>query len=105
VVFAPVRCVGILRKEEISKMAKIQRNAVSNDEAYSVGLNIILWGSKKRTVAENEQIISTGAVRVLIVDAADEARVLLDETAEAKQFSTGSVGFGLNTRNISFSQS
>lgn len=86
-------------------MAKFAKNAAPTEERYSIGLNVILAGSKKMTEPEIEALLSTGEVRVVISDAADEERVLVDEVVAAKQFSTGSVGFGLNKPGLQFSQS
>jgi hypothetical protein len=54
------------------------------------------------TDEEQDRLMTVGKVRVLIVDAADETNTLLDETAAARLFSTGSVGYGLNIRNATF---
>jgi hypothetical protein len=69
---------------------------------FSVGVNIILVGSKKMTAAQQEKALSVDKVRILIVDAADPENVLVDEEAPAREFSTGSVGYGLNVRNAEF---
>ncbi len=69
---------------------------------FSVGLNIILTGSKKMTPAEQEALISVNKVHVLIVDADDPENILVDEEAPAREFSTGSVGYGLNLRSAEF---
>jgi len=71
---------------------------------FSVGLNIILTGSKKMSDAEQDRLMAVDTVRVLIVDANDETHVLIDERAEARLFSTGSVGYGLNVRNATFAR-
>ena len=82
----------------------ILRNTESGPKKaqFSIGLNIILTGSKKMTAAEQEKAISVEKVRVLIVDAADPENILVDEEAPAREFSTGSVGYGLNLRNAEF---
>ena len=41
-------------------------------------------------------------VRVLIVDANDPENVLVDAEVPAREFSTGSVGYGLNLREAQF---
>ncbi len=69
---------------------------------FSVGVNIILIGSKKMSAAEQEKILTVDKVRVLIVDANDPENVLVDDIAPAREFSTGSVGYGLNVRNAEF---
>ena len=69
---------------------------------FSVGVNIILTGSKKMTPAEQEKMLNVEKVRVLIVDADDPENILVDEEAPAREFSTGSVGYGLNIRNAKF---
>jgi len=69
---------------------------------FSVGVNVILVGSKKMTAAQQEKALSVDKVRILIVDAADPENVLVDEVAPAREFSTGSVGYGLNIRSAEF---
>jgi len=69
---------------------------------FSVGVNVILVGSKKMTAAEQEKALAVDKVRVLIVDAADPENVLVDEEVPAREFSTGSVGYGLNIRSAEF---
>ena len=69
---------------------------------FFVGLNIILVDSKKMTAAEQEKALAVDKVRVLIVDADDPKNVLVDETTPAREFSTGSVGYGLNIRSATF---
>jgi hypothetical protein len=71
---------------------------------FSVGVNVILVGSKKMTTAQQEKALSVDKVRILIVDAADPENVLVDEEASAREFSTGSVGYGLNVRNATFAK-
>ncbi len=69
---------------------------------FSVGVNVILVGSKKMTAAQQEKALAVDKVRILIVDADDPENVLVDETAPAREFSTGSVGYGLNVRSVEF---
>ncbi len=69
---------------------------------FSVGVNVILVGSKKMTAAQQEKALTVDKVRVLIVDADDPENVLVDEVAPAREFSTGSVGYGLNVRSAEF---
>ena len=86
-------------------MAKFQRSTAGPAvESYSVGLNIILGGSKQMEPEQIEVLLSTGSVKVTIVDAENTDRVLVDEVVEAKQFKTGSVGFGLHTRDLKFQE-
>jgi len=86
-------------------MAKFEKGASKpKEERYSIGINIVLSGSKKLTDAEKEALLSTEVVSVLLADARDEKRVLLQGTLHAKEFSTGNVGFGLNVRNTRFSE-
>jgi hypothetical protein len=82
----------------------INRSQTPATARFTVGLNIVLSGSKNMTDEEQDRLMTVEKVRVLIVDAADETDILLDEIAEAKLFSTGSVGYGLNTRNATFSR-
>jgi len=85
-------------------MAKFAKGASKpKEERYSIGLNIVLSGSKKLTDGEKEALLSTEAINLLITDATDENRVLLQGTLHAKEFSTGNVGFGLNERDVRFS--
>ncbi len=74
----------------------------STKPQFSVGVNVILVGSKKMTAAQQEIALAVEKVRILIVDADDPENVLVDETAPAREFSTGSVGYGLNVRNAEF---
>ena len=69
---------------------------------FSVGVNVILVGSKKMTATQQEKALAVDKVRILIVDAADPDNVLVDEAVPAREFSTGSVGYGLNVRNAEF---
>ncbi len=69
---------------------------------FSVGVNVILNGSKKMSPEQQEALISVDKVRVLIVDAEDPENVLVDAEAPAREFSTGSVGYGLNLRDAQF---
>lgn len=86
-------------------MAKFQRSTAGPAaESYSVGLNIILGGSKQMEPEQIEALLSTGSVKVTIVDAENTDRILVDEVVEAKQFKTGSVGFGLHTRDLKFQE-
>jgi hypothetical protein len=74
----------------------------STKAQFSVGVNVILVGSKKMTAAEQEKALSVEKVHILIVDADDPENVLVDEEVPAREFSTGSVGYGLNVRNAEF---
>ena len=71
---------------------------------FSVGVNVILVGSKKMTAAQQEKALSVDKVRILVVDADDPENILVDEEAPAREFSTGSVGYGLNVRNAEFTK-
>jgi hypothetical protein len=82
----------IIRKEEAA-VAKAH---------FSVGINIILTGSKKLSPEQQEKLLTVDKVRVLIVDAGDPENVLVDAEALAREFSTGSVGYGLNIRQAEF---
>jgi hypothetical protein len=82
----------IIRKEETT-VAKAR---------FSVGINIILTGSKKLSPEQQEKLLAVDKVRVLIVDAGDPENVLVDAEAPAREFSTGSVGYGLNIREAEF---
>jgi hypothetical protein len=82
----------------------INRDKTPAKAKFTVGLNVVLTGSKNMTEAEQDRLMTVEKVRVLIVDATDETNVLLDEKAEAKLFSTGSVGYGFNIRNATFTR-
>lgn len=69
---------------------------------FSVGVNVVLVGSKKMSSAEQERALAVDKVRVLIVAADDPENILVDEAVPAREFSTGSVGYGLNVRNAEF---
>jgi hypothetical protein len=82
----------------------INRDKTPAKAKFTIGLNVVLTGSKNLTEAEQDRLMTVDKVRVLIVDATDETNVLLDDVAEAKLFSTGSVGYGLNIRNAEFTR-
>jgi len=67
-----------------------------------VGVNIVLVGSKKMSSAEQEKALAVDKVRVLVVAVDDPENVLVDEEVPAREFSTGSVGYGLNIRSAEF---
>jgi len=69
---------------------------------FSVGVNIVLVGSKKMSSAEQEKALAVDKVRVLVVAVDDPENVLVDEEVPAREFSTGSVGYGLNIRSAEF---
>jgi hypothetical protein len=83
----------------------IQRTGSKQVSHFSVGLNIVLTGSKNMSPQEQEQAMAVDQVHVLIVDDADPENILVDAVAPAKEFSTGSVGYGLNIRDASFTKS
>jgi hypothetical protein len=62
----------------------------------------ILTGSKKMSPQQQEELMQVSTVRVLIVDGENPGTVLVDEITPAKEFSTGSVGYGLNLRDCTF---
>lgn len=78
----------------------IQRGSGSKPAVFSVGLNVILEGSKKMSPAEQEAALTVPEVRVLITSA-DGELVLVDEVLTAKEFNTGSVGYGLQVKGLS----
>lgn len=82
----------IIRKEE----AGVEK------AKFTVGVNIVLTGSKKLTKEQQEALLTVEKVHVLIVDAANPENVLVDDTAPAREFTTGSVGYGLNIREAQF---
>lgn len=84
--------MSIIRKDDL-KAAKAQ---------FSVGVNIVLTGSKKLSSEQQEELLAVGKVRILITDASDPENVLVDAEVPAREFSTGSVGYGLNLRGAQF---
>jgi len=82
----------------------IIRGRGATEASFSVGLNVVLTGSKKMTTQEQEAAMQVEQVRVLIVDAADESNVLLDTVAPAREFSSGSVGYGVHERGLRFTK-
>lgn len=83
-------------------MAILRGGDSSAKAEFSVGLNIILQGSKKMLPDVQQKLMTVDTVRVLIVDAEDENVVLVDEILPAKEFKTGSVGYGLQVRGVEF---
>ena len=83
-------------------MAIVRKDEGAGKASFSVGLNIILTGSKKLSPQQQERLLTVGKVRVLIVDASDPENVLVDAEALAREFSTGSVGYGLSIRETQF---
>ena len=83
-------------------MAIVRKDEGAGEASFSVGLNVILTGSKKLSPQQQEKLLTVGKVRVLIVDASDAENVLVDTEAPAREFSTGSVGYGLSIRETQF---
>ena len=83
-------------------MAIVRKDEGAGKASFSVGLNIILTGSKKLSPQQQERLLAVGKVRALIVDASDAENVLVDTEAPAREFSTGSVGYGLSIRETQF---
>ncbi len=83
-------------------MTIVRKDEGAGKASFSVGLNIILTGSKKLSPQQQERLLTVGKVRVLIVDASDAENVLVDAEAPAREFSTGSVGYGLGIRKTQF---
>jgi hypothetical protein len=52
---------------------------------FTVGLNIVLTGSKNMTDEEQDHLMTVEKVRVLIVGANDEPNILLDEPADWRE--------------------
>ena len=80
----------------------IKRDTAITEAVFSVTMNIVLTGSKRMTPEQQEALMDVDAVRVLICDAGDNDNVLLDTIADAREFSTGSVGYGLSQRGLKF---
>ncbi len=84
-------------------MPIVRKNEPAQPAAqFSIGVNVILTGSKKMSAQQQESLLPAEKVRILIVDAADETHILVDEEVPAREFSTGSVGYGLNIRAAEF---
>ena len=79
-----------------------QEAAKPASPTFSVGLNVVLSGSKTMTAEQQEAAMPVAKVRVLIVDASNPKNVLLDTTAEAREFGTGSVGYGVQEKGLTF---
>ena len=71
---------------------------------FSVGLNVILTGSKEMSHDQQDALMAVENVRVLIVAADDPKNVLFDGKAAAREFSTGSVGYSVQEKGLSFSK-
>lgn len=71
---------------------------------FSVGLNVIMTGSKEMTHEQQDALMTVGKVRVLIVAADDPKNVLFDGQADAREFSTGSVGYSVQEKGLSFAK-
>jgi hypothetical protein len=83
----------------------IRRSEKAPAEAvFSINVNVILTGSKRMDPAQQEALMNVDTVRILIVDASDDSNVLLDAQAEAMEFKTGSVGYGVQVRDCKFSK-
>jgi acetamidase/formamidase len=84
-------------------MPIIRREDVGASTAqFTVGVNVVLVGSKKLSSEEQEALLSVEKVRILIADVNDPENVLVDAEVPAREFSTGSVGYGLNLRGVHF---
>jgi len=81
----------------------IQRNGNVGKVGFTVGLNIVLEGSKSMTHEQQDALMQVAEIRVLITSA-DGKQVLVDEVVPAKEFSTGSVGYGLQVKNCQFNE-
>ena len=87
----------------------VQVEEVGGKSRFSVGLNVVVTGSKDLDQGEKEVLEMPAAVRVVIVDASDEGNVLVDEVVPAKLFKPGkdgrqSCGYGLQARDRRFGE-
>jgi hypothetical protein len=82
----------------------IIRNASATGAQFSVTLNVVLKGSKQMAPEQQEAMMPVGQAHVVIADADDPANVLVDEVVPAREFGTGSVGYGLSLRAVEFSR-
>ena len=69
---------------------------------FSIGLNIVLAGSKNMTDDQINAVLPTPAVHVTIVARDNPDLVLVDEVVAVREFTSGNVGFGLHTRGLEF---
>jgi hypothetical protein len=79
-----------------------REDAGASTAQFSVGVNVVLVGSKKLSSEEQEALLAVDRVRILIADANDPENILVDTEVPAREFSTGSVGYGLNLRGAQF---
>lgn len=86
-----------------------QDNAQPTTPTFRVGINITLTGSKKMTSEQQETLMKgLDGVRILVIDQdADiiigpRVQKLVDVIAPAKEFKTGSVGFGIQATGAEF---
>jgi hypothetical protein len=72
---------------------------------FSVGINIVLSGSKDMTDDQiNALLPATGRVRITIGAEDDPGLLLVDEVVELREFSSGNVGYGLHSKGNEFSR-
>ena len=83
----------------------IIRNDTADAAQFSVTLNVVLKGSKNLSPEQQDALMSVSRVCVLIADADDPDNVLVDEEVPAREFQTGSVGYGLSLRDVQFTKS
>lgn len=74
---------------------------LTEEVAFTVGLNITVKGSKKMLGPEIDALVMPDKVRVQVTSE-DGTQILLNTIASAKSFSTGSVGYGVNMQNLQF---
>lgn len=93
----------------MAKWDSPSKNSVPKVARYTANLNIVLQRSKKMSVKEKEDLMADepDKIHVLIVDADDAEKVLVDEVVAAKAFTPDnygqfSVGYGLRAVDISF---
>lgn len=80
----------------------IQRNASSrsSDPVFTIGLNIVLNGSKEMSEEQQEAALAAvaGGTQKIGVIIRSTKGVLVETSLDPKQFSTGSVGWGLQEK-------
>ena len=90
-------------------MAIKRQTAEPTTPTFRVGINITLTGSKRMTAEQQDELMKgLDGVRIIIVE--PEANIvinpgtktLVDETVDAKEFKTGSVGYGLQAVGVEF---
>jgi hypothetical protein len=72
---------------------------------FSVGINIVLSGSKNMSEETINELLPTEKVHITIrgLNDAGDGLTLVDEVVDVREFSSGNVGFGLHSKGHRFS--